>query len=514
MKAYVFLIFVLCVNQALAVVDENCVEPAKNYLVKGDINSTFGGDRLWSLERINRDFQQQKNSDCLGNIRTNAIADAREYWQGYISTKYSCNSADSTDLPQEKPAACPESKWNLIKKNMDYIEAIENGKAAPAGAARVVKKNPCAQKVEPTQRLREVSQAVMAKAAPPDPCAKYGIKAENLKNAIPSDKDMGTLKSCLVGSVKGVKGLVDVFKTSYSQLAGFISDPGYRASVMAALSDFMTVISTAPGTAMKAIYDAITTQLREYKSELQCQNTNGIVTEICNQITEKGLPSLLGIGAIRNIVLLAKSGKRAATGLVIVKDAAQAVSASETAALGTAAGAATGAATEAAESAAGLGANKAATQGMKAAAESRSRASATAKAQAEAKAKAAAEAKLKAEAEARAKAEVEAKARAQAEAETKARTEEEAKAKTKATRNKIDLTKDAAQIRDISSANVKSLEDVKRVLKLDPGMTKDEVKKEIRKLTGKYHPDKNPDMHQISTQVTGQLNKMRFFTDN
>jgi hypothetical protein len=120
----------------------------------------------------------------------------------------------------------------------------------------------------------------------------------------------------------------------------------------------------------------------------------------------------------------------------------------------------------------------------------------------------------KARAEREAKQQAEAKAHNEKEsAQRRELAENEARARANPDRNKIDLDRDADQIREISNAQIRSLDDVKRTLKMDRNATSDEVKKQIRRLSSKYHPDQNQDLSHISTPVIKNLNRMRDFLD-
>lgn len=508
------------VSSSLAVVGEKCQDVAKKYLIKGNLTSPFGGDRLWALHRLSRDYSDDKTAECVEEVRTTALADAREYWLGYVATKYSCSAEDALALAAEIPEQCPQEKYDLIKKNVDYIENIASGKVVAAGkTARASKKPDCDIKKNPLESLIDVGH-VATQTLLTDPCAKYG-NPELLKNGEPSEGNLSKLKACLSGGSNGAQSLWAAIKGGYNNMVNLISDKGYRASVWAALSDLATVMATSPKETLKAIYNSLVTSVMEYKSELQCMDDAGITKEICSQLTEKGLPALLGVGAIRGIVMAVKVGKKAATGLVIVRDASRAVEVSQGAnTAGTVTGAASNAIAALGNSATtpalgslanatGSASAKGAAQdsaeklskGAKAARDSRARASAKAKEQADAKKKAAAEQKAKEDAE---KAEEAAK-----------KAEQEKLRAERAKRNNMDPIRDRSEIDRIDRidmATINSLDDVKAALNLDSRMSKDEVKKEINKLLNKYHADKNPDYESVSNEVTKKLTVMNKFT--
>jgi hypothetical protein len=523
---------------SFAALDEKCQETAQNYLIRGNLGTPFGGDRLWSLERLNRDFQKDKAAECIENIRTSAIADAREYWSGYISVKYSCNGEDSLKLPDEKPEKCPDEKWAALKENVAYIDAIESGKVAAAESAAKVPKvatkpkaaAACEQPKSCFTPLADISAAVanQPKKGPDDPCAKFNIDPKDLQSKTPvspGSKEFEGLKSCIAGRDqfykdhgldKPVSGLIDSIKASYGKMVQYIQDEGYRASVKAAISDLITLLNTDAAVAGKAIWDAIVSEVNETmvaRERFQCLNANAGVKEICQQVIQKGLPTLLGMGAIRKIVAMLKAGKKITTGAVVVRDAAQATTAAEATAIantqtavisgqlaapaaktatstapkllagpakstgagaaettaGTGAGSTAGSAAGSAAGTAGAGTAETVSKGTQAARDSRARASAIAKRQ----------------------------------------KEEKAKAEAEAQRNRINPKKDAAEIDRISNARIYDYDDMKTALNLPKNATVDDIQKKIQQLQKKYHPQYNPDRQEVSGKVTEQLAKMR-----
>jgi hypothetical protein len=526
MKLFIFILAFLAISMAQAqVLADKCAQVAGQYLVRGDLKSPFGGDRLWSLDRIQRDFQADTSEECLSEIRSSALNDAKEYWSGFVAAKYSCNGEDSLTPPPQKPEACPDDKWAAIQENLTYIKAIETGKLAPSAPtnARVKSKPqaPCDKARGPLADVKEISAALpQPPAVVADPCAKYGIKKEHLKSTPPKDKNSDAFFTCLNGAKQGLKSLADSFKSSYEQLAKFVKDPAYRASVMSAVSDLATILATSPLQAANAIRDSLIMNITEYKGEFQCLNSDGVNAELCKQIASKGLPALLGVGSIRAIAMLLKTGKRLTPGLIAIRNASQA--AEKTKALGAPpkllANSAAKATSEAADEA--KTASKAGnTAREKAQAKASERADAAkrrnAEAEAKAKAEADAEAKKKAEYEAAAKTSDSAREKATAKAratmnDLKKRKEE---AEALAKRNNIDLKRDAALIERLKTADIKTFEQVQDFLGLPRTSSRAEAKKILKAYFQKFHRDRNPDFPKESGEASSTIGQMMEITD-
>lgn len=310
MRFLFFIILFLASQISFAQISGDCSAMAEKYLIRGDMNSVFGGDRLWSLERMNRDYKADMDSTCLQEIRKTSLDDAKEYWLGYIATKYSCASETALEMPTEKPDGCSEKKWNQIKENNDYINAIESGKLGSSSAKR---KNKQICNTQPTTAsIKDLATHINEQK--PDPCQKYGYDQQHLKNAKPTDEDLGYLKSCLVGMGKGFTDLKSTFTESFKALAKMIKDPSYRAAVMSTIADLSSALVREPQKTLNAMYTSFVSELREHNSEFMCLNPKGTVMEICNQLANKGLALLtggIGLKVIRMAVQQLKFGKAA-----------------------------------------------------------------------------------------------------------------------------------------------------------------------------------------------------------
>ncbi len=311
MKILFFLFVILTAQMSFAQISGDCSAQAENYLIRGDMGSPFGGDRLWSLERMNRDYKADMDSTCLQEIRKTSLDDAKEYWLGYIATKYSCASETALEMSKEKPEGCSEKKWTQIKENSDYINAIESGKLGSSSPAGRKNKQICDTK-SVTASIKDLSTHINEQK--PDPCLKYGYDQQHLKTAKPTDEDLGYLKSCLIGMGKGFANLKSSFTESFKSLAKMIKDPAYRAAVMSTIADLSSALVREPQKTLNAMYSAFVSELREHDSEFMCLNPKGAVLEICNQIANKGTGLIMGgIGfkVIRLAVQKLKLGKAA-----------------------------------------------------------------------------------------------------------------------------------------------------------------------------------------------------------
>lgn len=481
-----FLITFLSFN-LFAAIDKQCESVASKYLVRGKLQSPFGGDRLWALDRLNGDYQADKSAICLEVIRQSALDDAKEYWLGYVATKFSCNSEDSLTLPPQRPNNCPEDKFETIKKNASYISAIENNKVSARSSVSKRKKDEnCDSRQKPLKTARQAAGQIVDHLNQQDPCAKFGYASEHLKGKTPTDSELNKLGSCLVGSGKGLSGLGNAVKSAYQTLSKFVSDPMYRASVMTAVSDFTSLLATHPTRVLNAMYEALQNEFHEFRDELACLNPNGKVMKMCELITKEGLPAILGIGAIRKIVANLKAGTKATNGALVVRDAAQSASRAATTASPVSAGATRGTGGAAASSTATDSAGAFTQNTGKTTAQS---STSGAKAATQAEADAAQQ------------------ARSQAAEMNRKKAAAEAEAEAKNNRNRIS-SKDTVESKNLSSFKGRNIDDVRKALDMNENATKDEIKKRIRELRSKYHPDRNPDFKAISNEVTTKLNDM------
>lgn len=75
-------------------------------------------------------------------------------------------------------------------------------------------------------------------------------------------------------------------------------------------------------------------------------------------------------------------------------------------------------------------------------------------------------------------------------------------------RNSVNLNNDQAEMDRIKKP-IQTINDIRLAVGLGPEANYEQIKQQIRKLSGKYHPDKNPDLSDVVGDVQKSLNKMR-----
>lgn len=272
---------------------DTCDSKIEPYVIRGDLNATYVGARLWRLDLLKKDAS--KGKACAKEIFSRATTEADQYWT-HIDAKYNCGviSKDNT----RNTSTCSDSMNDNVLSNKAYLTFVKID-AQPKEKCLLSKNDTLSRTAQ--ANLKDTSAALQKFVAPSNKCDKIPLKdrvspTTTLRSALePVDLD------CLSGLLSGFfkEGIFKSIKSIWNTL----KDPW---GALESLKELAKALIKDPKGTMIAIgkklassfYDAF---LAKYEN-FDCYNRGKKAEIICSSIGQGAavvVEALLGAQAFK-----------------------------------------------------------------------------------------------------------------------------------------------------------------------------------------------------------------------
>lgn len=321
------LIILLCQLLVLTVnASEVCDRQVRDYIIRGDVNSTAVGARLWRLTQLKKDSEQ--NKACAKEIFDRALVESDQYWN-HIDAKYKCAALSEG---ARDPSLCSDAMNDNVLSNKTYLAFVKMGQqtkkectARDSSANLVIGK-------AARDSLHDTAEALQKMAKPINKCDNVPAQDRILVSVgktpeaqLAFDLSKG-LESCIAGLLTGFfkEGIFKSLKSIWSSLTDPWSSLGSLQELAKAfIKNPSGTVSAIAKNIANSLYDKFLSKYENFdcyhsakKSQIMCSSIGQGAAAVVEQ--------LIGAQALKTGSKILKSFKKAGTSTALVEKEAAA----------------------------------------------------------------------------------------------------------------------------------------------------------------------------------------------